>query len=209
MFLALFLFGSFWFWALTVGALITIACAVEYERPGFATLTLLATFAALGFFGDVNVLHFATHNPIASIVAVLGYVAVGALWALFKWKGYLAKSVESFEDRKRDWLNNSRYRRNSNVVISEDEPAVIPNELKAEWHQYALSLIPTFRNNKARLTTWMAYWPTSVIWYLLRDWVLKIFESVLGRLKGVFVGMRNRAYADIMKDLPEDFKVRD
>jgi hypothetical protein len=233
MFLAFLVFGTFWFWVVSVGMLLLIASAVEYERPGLATLMLVGTFVALGFFGDVNVLTFAVHNPVTAIVAVLGYVLVGVLWACFKWKNFLTYSVEMFDDQKRQWLsmqyrsvknpnydaarakNDRNYAYNNQeyvqerLSVSEDAPAVVPDNFKADWQTHLKSLIPTMRTNKLRITTWMAYWPTSVVWYLLRDWVLKIFESVFRRFKGVFVGMRNRAYADILKELPEDFKIRD
>lgn len=235
MFLAFLVFGTFWFWVVTVGMLLLIASAVEYERPGLATLMLVGTFAALGFFGDVNILTFALHNPVTAIVAVLGYVGVGVLWACFKWKNFLTYSVELIDDQKRQWLamqhrnvpnpkynaETERFERSrgnryyeqqfdtTRLEVSENGPAVVPDDFKAEWQKYLKTLIPTIRTNKLRITTWMAYWPTSVVWYLLRDWVLKLFESVFRRFKGVFVSMRNRAYAEVLKELPEDFKIRD
>ena len=48
--------GGVIFWLLVALACILLIVTVEYEKPGWATISVIATFLLLGFFGDFNVL---------------------------------------------------------------------------------------------------------------------------------------------------------
>lgn len=218
MFLSFLLFGTFGFWALTVLSVLLIGIAVESERPGWATTCLLTGFGALAFFGDFNVFRAIAQHPAHALSYVIIYLAVGTVWSVYKWYRFLLKSRNNCEDKMRAWLSSqSEFARIYNHTTQEYTPAkyelppvgspvIVPNHLKANLAQY---LIPSVNQNKSRIVSWMMYWPTSVVWHLLSDWVREIFDTIYRFFKGVFTSLRNRIFADVAKDIGVDMSTRD
>ena len=162
----LFALGSLGFWILCSVVCICIIAAVEYEKPGWATASLIATFALIGFFGDFNVLTFARENPLSALACVGVYMVAGTLWAFSKWWFFLRARREQYDDVKREFLRRNKV-----------EGTAIPDDLLEEWKKHApdpdgnrygydykekTGFAPRARNHKSRILTWMIYWPWSM-----------------------------------------------
>jgi hypothetical protein len=55
------------------------------------------------------------------------------------------------------------------------------------------------KENKARITHWMIYWPFSAIWTLINDPVKKSFEFVLSQFGGLYDKMSEKILGDLKK----------
>lgn len=208
MLLSLFAVGTIWFWALLVVHTFVILALIEHEKAGWATITMIATFAVLHFFGDFNVVSAAIHNPLTALAVVAGYFAAGTAWAVAKWWFYVGRCREQYDELK------ARFLERKGVA----GPA-IPDALKKEWKEHLSqdyefgrrvgrrfssdSVIPKAGEHKGRITTWMCYWPWSMVWTLLSDWVKRLWNQIYLQIKGLLQSIANRQFRGVEDDLAE------
>jgi hypothetical protein len=102
------------------------------------------------------------------------YLAAGAGWAIWKWYGFV----------------RGRYAKER---ASYDGSAAI-NE-RQTWEDYAKRNRPKAADYKARLTTWMALWPLSALWDLLR-WPRRAFVWMYERLSSLFDRISQRVFSE-------------
>lgn len=205
----LFALGSLGFWILLSVVCILLIAAVEYERPGWATLSLIATFSALAYFGDFNILTFAKENPLIATGCFVGYFVAGALWALGKWWFFLRARRENYNDTKAEFL------RQHGITGQQ-----IPDNLLKEWQEqtnwfidnhhrrptrYAkaqdtTSVAPRARDHKSRILTWMAYWPWSMFWTMINDFVKRVFKTIYEEIQVLFQKISDKVFAGVEDD---------
>jgi hypothetical protein len=205
--LGLFALGTIGFWILIPLVVLFLFFMVEYEKLGFSTLSLIATFLALAFLGDFNLWFAMRSNPIGSIVLVVGYFVVGALWSVGKWWFFVRERRSSYQEFRDAFTDRNKL----------PKDAEIPNELKKtfkerldehndrrrysgseDWKPLGKPLIS---ENKSRLTMWMTYWPWSMTWTMINDPVKKAFRWVLDQLHGVYQHMADVIFKDVEKDI--------
>ena len=154
--LGLIAFGSLGFWllALVVSAVI-IGCTEKqyYWVPSFLTLGMIAlywkTFAAIL---DLRAL----------IVLVVGYLAIGTVWSIFRWFRF-TRSVANI------------YMQKHGAELSIDSMAELKQDVNVNRH-------------KARISGWIAYWPWSLFWNIAGDVISTLFESV----QNIYANLSNR-----------------
>lgn len=91
---------------------------------------------------------FTTNNIAGSIIGFITYVIIGACWSFFKWFNYLNKTVQP------DWFDKD-------------------GKMNG-WYQHKVNI----SHNLGKLSTWIMCWPTSVIVYLLGDFLINIFRNI-------------------------------
>lgn len=123
MFLGLFVVGTLWFWLLVLSVCVVLTLAVEYSRPGWATLSVLGSLFLLSVFGNFNVFQLAAHHPVQALECVGAYVLVGALWSVAKWWFYVRAARERFDDAKEGWFRNNSHRANIDFRLAETRAA--------------------------------------------------------------------------------------
>jgi len=210
-----FLFGTFWFWAVLVFFAAAVIVLTEFEKGFFAFLTMLMGCAIFQLFGGTDILGYIWHNPIWAVVWVAAYFAGGVLYSLVRWRGYASDQREKYEDIKERWLVDKGQKATAKMVI--------PPNLAAEWEKYlkdyqgrygrcyvdglemTLDEIkagegPQFRNNKSRCMTWMTYWPFSAFWYLLNDPVRRVFRKAMNGLRGAYEAISRHAWQGVSND---------
>ncbi len=186
----LFVIGSIGFWVLMIlvtGALIT---ALEYEKPGWATLSLGLTLLLLGYLGDFNALTVMKVHPFLALLSVVGYFLAGTVWAFGKWWFFLRDAREKYGEERSEFLKRHGV-----------EGVDIPNELLKNWQDTARHLgAPRAKNNKLRILTWMMYWPWSFAWTILNDPVKRAFRAIYNKVQVVFQKMADDTFADVAED---------
>jgi hypothetical protein len=199
--LSLLVFGSAWFYIVAFSALLTLIALVESDKWGWATITMLSTFGALALFGDVNLFKFVLQNPLQSLFFVGAYVLIGAVWSVVKWWFYVRKWKDEYDD-KRAYFLNSKGELNGPV----------PENLRKSWAEECryytssyndsrpLNEPPTVRGHKSRITTWLAYWPPSMIWTLLNDPIKRLYRFVYTELQAVYQSIVDKVHGDVKKD---------
>lgn len=113
----LFMFGTFWFWALAIVAYIVIAAFVESGSFKGATIGLLVTGALYQWFGHIHIFEWVKANPKTLLLYLFAYLLAGFLYSLYKWTSFVHQqvkhsygdkvseiSIESYTDRIINWM---------------------------------------------------------------------------------------------------------
>lgn len=187
-------FGAFtltgmWFWAVVMAWVVATFTDIHRERPGWATVWLILFLAVLHLGGAVDVLHLVWTSPWAVLGAVGGYITIGLVWAVFKFKFWLRKQ-RIFINEKILPICRLNFLERRQVA-----GGVIPPDLQALWRREQLES-PALRSaiksmevgeNKSRLTMWAIWWPISMIWTVISDWVTEMFNWLIFDLLGGFL----------------------
>jgi hypothetical protein len=209
MLFTLFAIGSFWFWLLLAIHFCVLLALIEYEKVGWATTTMIATFAALYFLGDFNVVSAVLHNPATAALVAGGYFVAGTAWSVVKWWFYVRNCREEYDKKKAAFLAR-------NAV----DGTVIPDALKKQWKDelendyryssrrdrrtsFANGIIPKAGDHKGRIMCWMCYWPWSAVWTLINDPVKRLFKQIYLQIQGLLQSISNRAFRGVENDLAE------
>lgn len=203
LYFGVFALTGLWFWAVLVAWLAVTFVDVHNERPGWATIWLFAFLAALHLGGVVDVIHLVWTRPWLILGVFGAYLCVGLIWTVFKFKL---------------WLRKLRIRINEQILPSVRENfllhhqvsgTVIPQHLQEAWRkeqgtnhamQHAIKSMEV-KENKGRLTLWAIWWPISMIWTAISDWVTEIFNYLIFEVLGKFLrGMVDSEKAKISYD---------
>jgi len=194
--LEIFAFGTVGFWALCALVWILLTAAVEFEKPGLATFSLLVAFGALSYFGIIDVQALIS-NPWMVVKGVSGYLLGGLIWAACKWVFYVRSVGRKYDDDKRQFLESQ---------TPPIEGMNIPDDFLEKWQQHIRYRPeikkPNARNSKARIMTWMVYWPWSFVWTMIDDPIKNAFHSILHWTQGMF----QRVSDQLWGNRDEDFR---
>lgn len=209
-------FGTLGFWlALAVVTVVAIAF-LEFERNFFAFVSVLATFAFLHLVGAWDVIGFVKNNQWAFALYLAGYFAAGAVWSLMKWKLFVNRSIELYNEsrskfteqrglsadaeftpqQKVDWLNQITGYHSHNAAFDIYETI---NFKHASTDASAAAMVD---NCKGRILAWISYWPWSLLWTVVDDPLRKICRKIYQSLKGLYVGIAKALLEIVRKDLP-------
>jgi hypothetical protein len=197
--IALFALGSMGFWILAGAVCLLLIAAVEYEKPGWATISLIVFCVALWLFGDVNVIKLTTKEPLFTSGLLVGYFVVGVIWSLAKWWFFVRQCRERYGKLRSTFLKKRGYRRDGSIPETE-------REQWQEWlngqlrYDRGYQLRPTVQQNKSRILTWMIYWPWSAVWTVLNDPVKRFFKFIFNQMKVVYQKIAYNAFKDVEND---------
>jgi hypothetical protein len=197
----IFLVGSLWFWLLLAVEMLLLIVLLEWDRGLLATLSLAGTLLALQFLGDVNIYGYVIEHPFTLAAGVLAYFALGTLWAVGKWWFYVREQRACYDELR------SAYVRVHGVEAADGMPAHLQEEwsrcIEAARKNYRpLDVHPLAARHKRQIVAWMAYWPWSATWTLLKDPVRKAFQSIYHHVQGHLQEISDRAFKGIDADLP-------
>lgn len=181
----LIIFGSIGFWAGLIGAIALIIYFLESSLwddsensgGGWKATAVVVGFITLYYF-------FGSREHIKDTISFIGshtgliftlfgaYVVLGVVWAFVKWYFFLLN--------KRDKLDR------------EIETLYISSTTSAS--EILKRHIPSAKNNKARIMTWMMYWPFSGLWTLINDPVRRAFHYTYNRVEKFFESISARMF---------------
>lgn len=205
-FLLFFAFGTFWFWALSAAVFVAVLAFSENEH-NIVPVFIIAAFA---YIMNANGSFAIFSDPFALLGWVAMYFGIGAGWSVLKWFSYLHKRGDEFAKYKLTYIKKHNvsikdkigdYR----VELEEDVGAEIPYPISVKFRDYLESsgyvgygkdkdIVPDWRNNKERMTTWILYWPTSALWTLLNDPLVRLAKWIYQRLGGIYDGLTQRVF---------------
>ena len=79
----------------------------------------------------------------------------------------------------------------------------IPEALLDHWHETLRvawssgTYPPSPTNNKNRITSWIAFWPWSVVWYIIRDVFLELVDWMYRKLANMYWSISFGQFADV------------
>ncbi len=147
------------------------------EKNTFSTLSLVAFGLLVHFFCGVNLIDFVKVNYLTIVLYSVYYVGVGVLWSFPKWYFYL-RSVKTIITESRDSYKNER----DWLSYNEQRFGGIP---------------PRVGRHKAKIISWIAYWPFSILWTLLDDLLTKIVTEIYNSLSGLYQKISNKMFEGI------------
>lgn len=204
----------FWIGLFTIGTLpffgllgflwVYLTACVAYEKPGLATVALVAAFAGYNYSHGIA-LHTYFDNPLLLVEFVGGYLLCGLIWAFIQWALFVKDRSDAYDEAKTDFLQARKV-----------SGTRIPDELLKQWQDYvgghyfkSLSK-PIAREHKSRILTWMYLWMQSLVWWLIGNFAKKAFQTVLRFTQTLFQQISDAIWKsrdDDFREAPKDPEV--
>jgi len=161
-----------------LAAVVILAAIVltEIEHFGAATVTLVASVAALHYFDVFNVMGFVKSNFESVAIYTVAYFVAGIVWSFVKWFSYLY----SFRDRYRE----AKEKFNSTFSGGNLDDAF--RDYLNRVDKRDLLVRPSETNNKGRIIAWISLWPFSIIGTVLNDLVRRIYTRIYNHYKALY-----------------------
>lgn len=141
---------------------------------GLSTIFIIAFAVLYYFFGsqeDIrNIFSYIVSSPKIIFSWFVVYIGVGIIWGFIKWYFFLHKQIEKETER----LSKGYVLEHSSVFI------------------------PTARDNKWRIMSWMMYWPFSALWTALDQPLKYAFNYVFSKIEGWFDEISKSMYKDVI-----------
>jgi hypothetical protein len=175
------LFGTLWFWValvvLSIAVIYFLEDALSYNNDdgggGLATLAII-TFAMLYYwFGSKE-----------DVVKILTYIRDNPTKILLYFLAYVAVGIV-WAFVKWYFFVHSRYEKSKAD--------------KKDYHNRTL-VVPTARDNKFRIMSWMYYWPFSGLWTLINEPLKKSFKYVFSKISATFDRISNHMFSDLIQE---------
>lgn len=136
--------SGLFFWLALFAGFLLVSWPLGKDKPAAGVIVAAVVVIAFVLLTDV-----VYRVGIWTLLFVLPlYILIGVGWALFKWRGYvLAQKAEI------------------KTILANRQPSQWPgmtDQAVMEKHR------PTAADNKERITGWMALWPWSMSWVVLR-----------------------------------------
>lgn len=177
-------FGGVLFWIIVGIITLVIASEINSEKVGTAVVTLIVTVAAIVAFTDAPVDQLGNH-PTYILYGFLAYLVGAVVWATIKWRAfYLPKIFDAYDSFRNSWLDQRGLK----------EMTADPNEREAfkkaaRDRGVDVSYSRMASHNKARITTWMFFWPFSLIETFFGDFLSRVFTTLYKMVVGLFQRM--------------------
>jgi len=165
------------------------------------------------FFGGVNVLSYVRDHYIYVLEYILLYLAVGIVWAGFKWFLFAVDKAEEFQTKKNKFYkeyaedqrkSDSPNKRSGLHYIKHDLSKDVHTLWKEEIRKFNKSYPPQVNKNKATITRWMTCWVASLFWTLCHDFIARFYNRLLQMVTGIFQIISNRVFAKHKADFDEE-----
>jgi len=211
----LFTFGGVFFWVLVAVFFIAVLSQVVYEKFSIAFFTVLGFFAILFAFSGVK-WSFFTENKQVLIYGGIAYLLGALITSFLKWYFYVRDARDSFDEIKENFLERNGQKGEKSI----------PDNLKNEWIRHLRSkyphknhfeqddfkptpvriaeIIPSAKDNKARIIGWMGYWPFVAFWSLMDDVFRRIWETMYRLVSSSYQYVSNFVFRGVAEDLSFD-----
>jgi hypothetical protein len=189
--MGIFVIGTIWFWILLGVSAGLILFFLERPLGGFrddgggaeSTAVILVAFVLYWFLGSsqdiLDLAIYVRDNAWHVISMIAFYFFIGVIWSIAKWYFFLMNIKDGL-------LAKVEYDKQ--------------NKLTTRGKDWIKDQIPQAKNNKNRITTWMSYWPFSMLWTLINEPIKKAFRYIYARIEGIFQKMSNHIFRDLTDD---------
>jgi hypothetical protein len=206
----LFVIFSFWWWAIIAVGGFCLLLAIEDGSWIGATVVSVITAILLSVLGTSTWIQWCWHNPWLLLGGIAIYVVAGLIWSITKWYFFLTDCRKEYVAERDRWLDKKG-----------EAAGKMPDYLMAEWLEHAKkrrsffswrrhgadlsmmklktpkALFPKAKENKGRIVTWMVWWPLSIVWTIIADWVKRFFERLFELVKDIFDRMSARIFKEV------------
>ncbi len=192
-------FGTMGFYAISIAMFILVLALSENDYEYWAGGSLVGFFFLMDWVGTVNL--FA--DPILLLEWVIIYVVAGVFWSFISWWFYLSATRERLVEYRYKFLMDQG-------ISNTTEDTKVPENLKVQFIEYLMArnylnryatienvkFAPSFMDNKKMIGRWIIWWPTSFVWTMLSNPVMRFGHWLAKRLKNVYQRISDRVFAD-------------
>jgi hypothetical protein len=183
--------GGVLFWILTAIAFLALVVEINSNKVGSAFVTLLAYAAVIVLLSDIPVWTWIKANPLYILYGFAAYVGAGAVWSVIKWWFYLLNMRDRYETLRSDWLG---IRNLKEVPVNDPVQYQTFKEQVVAKVDYRHSFPPVATEHKGKITTWMTFWPFSLVDTILGDFLARVFKTVHAWLAGLMQRISNGVF---------------
>lgn len=176
---------------------IVMIISLETNKEGVAsTFFSLATALVIWSYGP-EIWDLITQNILTTVYFSVGYVILGLIWSFLKWNQKVANIFKTFSQLKTKFIE-----KHGEITKENRKKFYETLEYKFWYSDYSgkqsyfnddnsvedvIALItPKGIDNKAKIVSWISYWPLSLIGTLLNDPFRRFFEWVYESVSGVY-----------------------
>jgi hypothetical protein len=126
----------------------------------------------------------------------VGYIVAGIVWSVVKWVRFLRKAKDIYIEyaiEYDDYLNYVNGPRAQGTYMSAPTLPGYFNKPGTSTGNVPYTVDesrPLAKYNKRRIISWMIYWPSSILWFVLHDFVTYIFDC----MRGVYDSIAKKVY---------------
>ncbi len=159
---------------------------VSYDSIVVGVAALIMIFSYYGYFEGVDIVGWILANFGTVLVLLAAYAAAGGIWSVVKWRLWLRTQEPAIAAA---WAGFKKNRVSANT--SEAELASIRQSFHTERNDW------TGAANKRRITSWIAWWPASILWTFLPMTILLVVVQEMVNRMGVVTG---KGLADLIRE---------
>jgi hypothetical protein len=175
---------------------ILMAILLEFEKEGWATTFFSLGIALLLWNFRTDIWTFISSNPTATIGFTVSYVLAGITWSFFKWNAYVKGVFSKIKEVKDDFIRKHKAITDDNresfiswiehLKLRDSDGYIINFNYKMNMEQVVEKVTPIASKKKSIITSWISYWPVSLMATLLNNPFRKFFEWVYDNLSGYY-----------------------
>jgi len=205
---AFFIISGMWVWFWTATCFLLVLAFSEHEKNYWAFITVGAFVAVMQHSDIISI--FA--DPVGLLIWAIGYFILGGVWSFVKWFSYVNTRARLFGEVKLKYIeeiNTKSLDDKLEVDIKTKIPDVLNfNKYLNEWYfNYSHRnvgyvdenrldhVIPSASNNKEKIVTWILWWPTSMIWTLLNDPLVRFANWMYDKFHGLYKRIATAAFS--------------
>lgn len=181
--------SSVFVWSFIIGTIITMIVLLEYEKQGWATTFFSLGIALILWNYKTEILNYLTTNPTNIVIFFVSYVIIGVIWSFIKWNDYVKSIFRKAQEIKDDFVHtygeiNDETKKQfiSKINSSSLRDGYYGHELNlpkdTSFEKIAKEIAPIASRKKATITSWVSYWPISLLGTMLNNPFKKFFEWI-------------------------------
>ncbi len=202
-------FGTIGFWILVIAEIICLIGCMAKDRGSWATVSLVVTAVILNWLSGIPIIQWVGGHFWLALAYAAGYLVAGTVWSVIKWYSYVSDQRERYDEMKADFLKGRGIKEN-----------VVPLEIRGDWertlgngnlarsgcHRSRCQCVgrPLARSHKQDIVRWMSYWPFSLLWTVLFNWVVKVFNSIYQHIQTWLQNISDYKFKDTNADFTDE-----
>ncbi|TSC89160.1 MAG: hypothetical protein G01um10143_541 [Parcubacteria group bacterium Gr01-1014_3] len=207
--------GAIGFWILVALEFICLITCMAKDKGTWATVSLIATCAILNWVSGMPLLHWVAGHFWLALAYAGGYFVAGTVWSVVKWYSYVTDQRERYDEMKDAFFKNY----NLNAITADNRTAW--KRWLDDGHESGKGCgrtrckcvgQPLARNHKDDVIRWMSYWPFSLLWTVLFNWVVKVCHKIYQHIQASLQRISDYKFKDTASDFTDeqpDAKVAD
>lgn len=158
--------------------------SMQYERPGLCTVVVAVALAVLQYYSPLQPISFIIHRPIDAAMIAGAYFAAGSIWILIKWFSHVYKIRDRFHEVKDQIIKGmkSDFGTFPNDYFNQDGSLTLNGSqllhVRGATRIHERELPPQVSHHKAEIYMWWLCWPLSLIWTMLSDPIIRLWNFV-------------------------------